>query len=104
MTVSLHRTTHIGASEVKAHFADIISRVAYGNERFIVERHGKPVVAIVSLGELVDFTPSEDKPGFLSFQGIWGDLLSDEEIDDFVAAVYRLREEPATPVEPLNLG
>jgi prevent-host-death family protein len=40
---------HIGAREARSKFADLISRVYYGGETIIVERAGKPVVAVISI-------------------------------------------------------
>lgn len=41
-------TTHtISATQVRNEFADIINRVVYNNEEFLVEKQGKPVAKIV---------------------------------------------------------
>ena len=42
----------ISAEAVRAGFAEVISRAAYGHERTIVTRNGKAVAAIVSLADL----------------------------------------------------
>lgn len=39
----------IKATEVRNSFADIINRVMYGGEEFIVERQGKPSVLITQV-------------------------------------------------------
>ena len=41
-------------STVKAreNFSDMINKAAYGNQRIILTRRGKPLVAVVSLDEL----------------------------------------------------
>ena len=39
-------------SAVRADFAHIVNRVAFGNERFVVQRNGKGLVAIVSIADL----------------------------------------------------
>lgn len=41
---------HMGVAEVKRHFADVIGEVMHTKSRVIVERRGRPVVAIVPLG------------------------------------------------------
>lgn len=38
----------IGAREARSNFADLIGRVHYGGQAVIVERSGKPVVAMIS--------------------------------------------------------
>jgi prevent-host-death family protein len=39
-------------ADAKNHFSDVLRRAEYGGERVIVERHGKPVAAIVSIEDL----------------------------------------------------
>lgn len=40
------------ASIARDSFADTVNRVAYRGERIVLERHGKPVAALVSLDDL----------------------------------------------------
>jgi prevent-host-death family protein len=40
---------HIGAREARNGFAEILGKVHYGHEAVIVERSGKPMVAIVPI-------------------------------------------------------
>jgi prevent-host-death family protein len=42
---------HMGVAEVKRNFADVVGEVVHGGKRVIVERRGRPVVAIVPLEE-----------------------------------------------------
>jgi prevent-host-death family protein len=42
---------HMGVAEVKRNFADVVGEVLHGGKRVIVERRGRPVVAIVPLTE-----------------------------------------------------
>jgi prevent-host-death family protein len=39
-------------AEAKNRFSDLLRRAEYGGERIVVERHGKPVAAIVSTDDL----------------------------------------------------
>ena len=39
----------INATQVRNSFADIINRVTYGGEEFVVERQGNPVVLITQI-------------------------------------------------------
>lgn len=41
----------MGVAEVKRRFADVVGQVMHGKRRVIVERRGRPVVAIVPLDE-----------------------------------------------------
>jgi prevent-host-death family protein len=42
----------MSVAEAKNRFSDVLRRAEYGGERVIVERHGKPVAAIVSTDDL----------------------------------------------------
>ena len=42
----------VGTHEAKTHLSEYLNRVAYAGERVLVERHGKPLAALVSVGDL----------------------------------------------------
>lgn len=42
----------VGAHEAKTHLSECLNRVRYGGERIVIERHGKPVAALVSTEDL----------------------------------------------------
>ena len=42
----------LSASEARAHFADVLDRVAHGGERVVIERRGKVLGAVVSRADL----------------------------------------------------
>ena len=42
----------VSASEARAHFADVLERVAHGGERIVIERRGKVLGAVVSRDDL----------------------------------------------------
>ena len=43
---------HIPVSEFKNEIAETLNRVAYAGERVLLQRHGKDVVALISLEDL----------------------------------------------------
>ncbi|HEY1693173.1 MAG TPA: type II toxin-antitoxin system Phd/YefM family antitoxin [Polyangiaceae bacterium] len=43
---------HISASEARAHFAEVLDRVAQGGGRVVIERRGKVLGAVVSRDDL----------------------------------------------------
>jgi prevent-host-death family protein len=45
--------TAITASEARTRFAEILSIVGYGKERVLIEKHNRPVAALVSIEELL---------------------------------------------------
>jgi len=46
------KNTRIPASQVRQEFSDMLNRAAYGRERIVMSRRGKPVAAIVSVDDL----------------------------------------------------
>lgn len=42
----------IGTHEAKTHLSEYLSRVHYRGERVVIERHGKPVAALVGMEDL----------------------------------------------------
>lgn len=83
----------VGAAEAKAHFSDLMARVAHGGERFVVERRGKPVAALVGMEDLerLEADLSSRPRGALALVGAWGELVEDEEIDAMLEEVYAER-------------
>lgn len=53
--------TNIPASELRDNFSEAVNRVAYGGERLILERHGKPAAALVSMEDLELLQTLEDR-------------------------------------------
>ena len=51
----------VPAAELRNRGSEIINAVAYGHERIVLTRHGKPVAAIVSLLVLETLNNIEDK-------------------------------------------
>lgn len=81
----------LGVGEAKKRLSELMSRVAYKRERFLIERHGRPMVALVSTEDLerLEQEPAAPK-GLLATVGAWADH---EELDQVVEDIYRQREE-----------
>ena len=43
---------HISAADAKAHFSALIAEVEHGKAHIVIERHGRPVAALVSIEDL----------------------------------------------------
>ena len=54
-------TRKMSAAEARKNFANIVNRVAFGNESIIVTRRGEDVAAIVSIDELKLLQQIEDR-------------------------------------------
>lgn len=53
--------TKISTAEARKNFADIVNKVAYGNESIVLTRRGQEVAAIVSMEELKLLRQIEDR-------------------------------------------
>ena len=51
----------ITVSEARKDFADVVNRVAYGNERVTVVRRGRDLVAIVPMSDVLLLEAIEDE-------------------------------------------
>ncbi|MBW1759297.1 MAG: type II toxin-antitoxin system Phd/YefM family antitoxin [Deltaproteobacteria bacterium] len=51
----------ITTADARKKFANIINRVAFGNESFILTRHGESVAALVSMNDLKLLQELEDR-------------------------------------------
>ncbi|HEY7062644.1 MAG TPA: type II toxin-antitoxin system Phd/YefM family antitoxin [Chloroflexota bacterium] len=72
----------VRAAQAKAQLSALVAQLASGGEHVIIERRGKPLAALVR----------SEASGLPPWIGAWGDVLSDEEIDQFIADVYAARE------------
>jgi antitoxin Phd len=51
----------ISSADARKKFSNIINRVAFGNEAFVLTRRGEPVAALVSMKELKMLQELEDQ-------------------------------------------
>lgn len=86
-------TIYIGAREARSKFADILGRVHYGGEAIIVERSGKPMVAMIPV-ELFERFIAEREARFAILDRLRDKLpdASEEEVaEDVAAAIAAIR-------------
>ncbi|CAK0745638.1 Antitoxin (modular protein) [uncultured Gammaproteobacteria bacterium] len=50
----------VDAITARAKFSELVNRAAYGQERVVLTRHGKPIAAVVSLADLEALERLED--------------------------------------------
>jgi prevent-host-death family protein len=89
-------------SQVKARLSEFIGRVAYGRERLLVLRRGKPVAALVSVEDLrrlealdstaAKKTPSSrsiaEGPGAHPIMRAFGSWADRDDLDELVGEIY----------------
>ena len=76
----------ISLTEAKAKFSELINKIIFKKETFIVTKKGKKVAVLVPME---DYKP-EGSAGLISAKGALEGL--DDSIDDMVAQIYAARE------------
>lgn len=56
-----HETGHVSVSEARDQFAELVNRAAYGHERVLVARRGRPIAAIVPIEDVKLLERIEDE-------------------------------------------
>ncbi len=56
-----HGTGHVSVSEAREEFAELVNRAAYGHERVLVSRRGRPIAAIVPIEDVELLERMEDE-------------------------------------------
>jgi prevent-host-death family protein len=64
---------HISVAEAKRRFADVLGTVRYQGERYVVERNGTPMAALVPLADLQAASEQAERSGFLALVGAFAD-------------------------------
>jgi prevent-host-death family protein len=91
MTGDKKMAKRVSVADAKREFSEIMSRVALKNERFIIERKGKPMAALINLKDLekVEAMPEGNgKKGLLAAMGAWEDY---PQLEHLVADLYSAR-------------
>jgi prevent-host-death family protein len=83
-------TSVLGVGEAKKRLSELMSRVVYRGERFLIRRRGRPMAALVSADDLarLEQEPAASR-GLLAAVGAWADF---EELDEVVREIYEQRE------------
>lgn len=90
----------VSVVDAKKDFSDLMSRVALRKERFIIERRGKAVAALVNIDELKRIEAAPDKngrKGLLAAVGAWGDFPKFEKLVDQLYAARRKSKDRKVP-------
>lgn len=97
-------TRKIAVAEAKAKLSELMARVAHGGERVVIQRHGKPVAALVSIADLetVEATAVGERDPWTRLLGCEGTGVPDELIDRMVQLIYAERERNVTPPPDLT--
>ena len=85
-------------ADAKKNLSELMSRAAYNNERFLIQRRGKPMAALVSVEDLAKLESEPTAPKGLL--GAVGALADFDGLDSMIEEIYRQREQAQDrPVE-----
>jgi prevent-host-death family protein len=87
-------TTRVGLAEAKAKLSAVVDDVRRTARRYLIERHGRPAAAIISVEDLRMLEASDllgpTPAGALAIVGAWSEV-DDDAIDEFLEDVLRSR-------------
>ena len=89
----------VRVTEAKAQLSALMARVGYGGERFVIERRGRPLAALVGVEDLVRLEgekgdASSRRMGALALVGAWGEA-EEQDLDAVLEEIYAERERDA---------
>ena len=85
----------VRVTEAKAQLSALMARVGYGGERFIIERRGRPLAALVGVEDLARLEGERRgvslRPlGALALVGAWGEA-EEKDLDAILEEIYAER-------------
>ena len=94
----------VRVTDAKAHLSELMARVGYGGERFIIERRGRPLAALVGVEDLERLEkerPTSRLLGAIALVGAWGEA-EEPEVDAVLEEIYAERGRDTG--RPVDLG
>ena len=96
----------VGATEAKAHLSALMARAGYGGERFLIERRGRPLAALVGVEDLErlegEHGEATRRPlGAVALVGAWGEAET-QDLDAVLKEIYAERGRDTG--RPVDLG
>ena len=93
----------ISVAETKRRFSELMGRVVFSGERFVIERSGKPMAALVSIEDLKTLSKESQgggRRGLLAAVGAWEDF---ENLDVVINEICQSRKKAKDRlIEDLN--
>ena len=84
----------VRVTEAKAHLSELMARVGYGGERFVIERRGRPLAALVGVEDLERLEKGDSNSrlrGAIGLVGAWGEA-EESEVDTMLEEIYAERK------------
>ena len=86
-------------ADAKSRFSELLNRAAYGRERFLIRKRGKPVAAIVSAEDLARIESEPVPRGVLDTIGLMSDVPEWEGLMEEVVASRQSRPDRSVELE-----
>lgn len=78
----------VSVAEIKTHFSEYISKVAYLKKSIIITKRDKPIAALIDLNSFQRIENSDEINGLISVIGKWKRF---EEIESSIEQCYKSR-------------
>lgn len=96
----------VRVTEAKAKLSEMMARVGYGGERFVIERRGRPLAALVGVEDLKRLESNRGgvtprSLGAIALVGAWGEV-EERDVDEVLQEIYAERDRDTG--RPVNLG
>lgn len=88
-------THSVSVAEAKRRFSELVNRASFGQERFLIEKRGKPVGAIVGPQDLARLSEARPAPQPRGLLAAVGALAAVEELDEILEEIQRQRRQAA---------
>ncbi|MFQ6015968.1 MAG: type II toxin-antitoxin system Phd/YefM family antitoxin [Anaerolineae bacterium] len=86
----------ISVSKAKSSFSEILGRVAYGGQQFVIQRRGKPLAAVIGMAEYEEFLAFKRAQRLTRFQRL-REVAGDMPEDEALALAQAVTEETRHP-------
>lgn len=90
----------ISVADAKRRFSDLLGAVRYQHARYVIERNGTPMAAIVPLDDLEGKARTDQRQGLLALVGAFADSEEyADSLDDAVRSRSGQRSRRVPPIE-----
>lgn len=84
-------TRTVSIADAKSGLSELVNRVAFGHERVVIARRGKPLVALVTLAELEELERVRTPDAPVNLAAVAGQWPGFEEIEHHIEQAFSTR-------------
>ena len=79
----------LSVAEIKRRFSQVTNEILFLKKRFVIERKGKPIAALVGIEDFKEISKDKIQPkGLLAAMGAWSEF---KDLDNITAKIYKNR-------------